>query len=76
MRAVLPHGPPLGKQPHHITAGPRRPPVFTGVEAECGRLLPSAHAPDEYFLIDSANPKVAGLDGAVRSFVDLLYTLV
>ena len=25
-----------------------------------------AHAPDEYFLIDSANPKVAGLDGAVR----------
>ncbi len=34
-----------------------------------------AHAPDEYFLIDSANPKVAGLDGAVRSFVDLFYTL-
>ena len=34
-----------------------------------------AHAPDEYFLIDSANPKVAGLDGAVRSFVDLFYAL-
>jgi acetylornithine deacetylase/succinyl-diaminopimelate desuccinylase-like protein len=34
-----------------------------------------AHAPDEYFLIDSANPKLAGLDGAVRSFVDLFYTL-
>ena len=34
-----------------------------------------AHAPDEYFLIDSANPKVAGLDGAVRLFVDLFYTL-
>ena len=34
-----------------------------------------AHAPDEYFLIESANPKVAGLDGAVRSFVDLFYAL-
>ena len=38
-------------------------------------LRPVRGAPDEYFLIDSANPKVAGLDGAVRSFVDLLYTL-
>ncbi|MGH9199726.1 MAG: M20/M25/M40 family metallo-hydrolase [Vicinamibacterales bacterium] len=34
-----------------------------------------AHAPDEYYLIESANPKVAGLDGAVRSFVDLFYML-
>jgi hypothetical protein len=34
-----------------------------------------APAPDEYFLIESANPKVAGLDGAVRSFVDLFYAL-
>jgi acetylornithine deacetylase/succinyl-diaminopimelate desuccinylase-like protein len=34
-----------------------------------------AHAPDEYFLIESANPKVAGLDGATRSYVDLLYAL-
>jgi acetylornithine deacetylase/succinyl-diaminopimelate desuccinylase-like protein len=34
-----------------------------------------AHAPDEYFLIESANPKVAGLDGAVKSFVDLFYAL-
>jgi acetylornithine deacetylase/succinyl-diaminopimelate desuccinylase-like protein len=32
-----------------------------------------AHAPDEYFIIDSANPKVAGLDGAVRSYVEFLY---
>ncbi|MFL5616300.1 MAG: M20/M25/M40 family metallo-hydrolase [Gemmatimonadaceae bacterium] len=29
-----------------------------------------AHAPDEYWIIDSANPKVAGMDGAVRSFVE------
>jgi acetylornithine deacetylase/succinyl-diaminopimelate desuccinylase-like protein len=34
-----------------------------------------AHAPDEYYLVESANPKVAGLDGAVRSFVDYLYQL-
>jgi acetylornithine deacetylase/succinyl-diaminopimelate desuccinylase-like protein len=34
-----------------------------------------AHAPDEYWLIESANPKVAGMDGAARSFVDLFYTL-
>jgi acetylornithine deacetylase/succinyl-diaminopimelate desuccinylase-like protein len=31
-----------------------------------------AHAPDEYFLIESANPKVAGLDGAVQSYVELM----
>jgi acetylornithine deacetylase/succinyl-diaminopimelate desuccinylase-like protein len=34
-----------------------------------------AHAPDEYFLVDSANPKVQGMDGAVRSFVEYLYAL-
>ncbi len=34
-----------------------------------------AHAPDEYYLIESANPKLQGLDGAVRSFVDYLYEL-
>ena len=34
-----------------------------------------AHAPDEYFVIESANPSVRGWDGAVRSFVDYLYEL-
>jgi acetylornithine deacetylase/succinyl-diaminopimelate desuccinylase-like protein len=34
-----------------------------------------AHAPDEYFVIESSNPKVTGWDGAVRSFVDYLYQL-
>ncbi|HEY2681991.1 MAG TPA: M20/M25/M40 family metallo-hydrolase [Steroidobacteraceae bacterium] len=34
-----------------------------------------AHAPDEYYLIDSTNPKVQGLDGAARSFVEFLYAL-
>jgi acetylornithine deacetylase/succinyl-diaminopimelate desuccinylase-like protein len=34
-----------------------------------------AHAPDEYWIIDSANPKVAGMDGAVRSYVEFFYAL-
>jgi acetylornithine deacetylase/succinyl-diaminopimelate desuccinylase-like protein len=32
-----------------------------------------AHAPDEYYVIESKNPKVQGMDGAVRSFVKYLY---
>jgi acetylornithine deacetylase/succinyl-diaminopimelate desuccinylase-like protein len=34
-----------------------------------------AHAPNEYYLIESANPKVKGIDGAVRSYVEFLYGL-
>jgi len=34
-----------------------------------------AHAPDEYYVIESANPKVQGMDGAVRSQVEYLYEL-
>ncbi|GAA0646166.1 M20/M25/M40 family metallo-hydrolase [Brevundimonas lenta] len=34
-----------------------------------------AHAPNEYFVIDSTNPKVAGLDGATLGFVDFLYEM-
>jgi acetylornithine deacetylase/succinyl-diaminopimelate desuccinylase-like protein len=34
-----------------------------------------AHAPDEYYVIESANPKIQGIDGAVRSYVDFLYEL-
>jgi acetylornithine deacetylase/succinyl-diaminopimelate desuccinylase-like protein len=34
-----------------------------------------AHAPDEYYVIESSNPKMSGYDGAVRSFVDYLYEL-
>jgi acetylornithine deacetylase/succinyl-diaminopimelate desuccinylase-like protein len=34
-----------------------------------------AHAPDEYYVIESSNPKVAGYDAAVTSFVDYLYEL-
>jgi acetylornithine deacetylase/succinyl-diaminopimelate desuccinylase-like protein len=34
-----------------------------------------AHAPDEYFVIESSNPNVHGYDGAVRSFAEYLYAL-
>jgi len=34
-----------------------------------------AHAPDEYYLIESANPKVQGMDGAVFSHVEYLHEL-
>lgn len=34
-----------------------------------------AHAPDEFFLIESIHPKVQGFDGAVMSYVDYLYEL-
>jgi acetylornithine deacetylase/succinyl-diaminopimelate desuccinylase-like protein len=34
-----------------------------------------AHAPDEYYLIESSNPNVKGYDGAVMSFVEYLYEL-
>ena len=29
-----------------------------------------AHAPDEYYVIESANSKIQGMDGAVASFVE------
>jgi acetylornithine deacetylase/succinyl-diaminopimelate desuccinylase-like protein len=32
-----------------------------------------AHAPDEYYVIESANPKVQGIDGGVKSYVEYLY---
>ena len=34
-----------------------------------------AHAPDEYFVIESSNPKVVGWDGAVMSYVEYLHEL-
>jgi acetylornithine deacetylase/succinyl-diaminopimelate desuccinylase-like protein len=34
-----------------------------------------AHAPDEYYVIESSNPKLQGYDGAVMSFVEYLYEL-
>jgi acetylornithine deacetylase/succinyl-diaminopimelate desuccinylase-like protein len=32
-----------------------------------------AHAPDEYYVIESSNPKVQGIDGATKAYVEYLY---
>jgi acetylornithine deacetylase/succinyl-diaminopimelate desuccinylase-like protein len=32
-----------------------------------------AHAPDEYYVVESTNPKVAGITDAVMGYVDMLY---
>ena len=34
-----------------------------------------AHAPNEYYVIESSNPKIEGIDGAARSHVEYLYEL-
>jgi acetylornithine deacetylase/succinyl-diaminopimelate desuccinylase-like protein len=34
-----------------------------------------AHAPDEYFIIESTQPEIRGWDGAVLSYVEYLYEL-
>lgn len=34
-----------------------------------------AHAPDEFMLIESSNPKVQGYDGATLGFIDFLYQI-
>jgi hypothetical protein len=34
-----------------------------------------AHAPDEWLLIESANPKVNGFDGQAKLYVDYLYAV-
>jgi len=34
-----------------------------------------AHAPDEYYVIESTHPKIQGFDGAVFSFVEYFYEL-
>lgn len=34
-----------------------------------------SHAPDEYFLIDSQDPKVTGYRDAVKSDADYLYQM-
>jgi len=55
--------------------------VFTGepLELAAGHFGlghgSGAHAPDEYYIIESTNPKIQGFDGAVMSFVEYLYEL-
>jgi acetylornithine deacetylase/succinyl-diaminopimelate desuccinylase-like protein len=55
--------------------------VFTGEPLNLGAAHfglghgSGAHAPDEYFVIESTNPNIEGWDGAVMSYVRYLYEL-
>ncbi|MGH9364384.1 MAG: M20/M25/M40 family metallo-hydrolase [Thermoanaerobaculia bacterium] len=55
--------------------------VFTGEPLRLGAAHfglghgSGAHAPDEYYVIESATPKIQGFDGAARSFVEYLAEL-
>ena len=61
-----------GSWPGVIFTGPplKLPAVGFGIGTGGG-----AHAPNEWFLIDSKNPKLAGLDEATMFYVDYFYKL-
>ena len=61
-----------GSYPGYIFTGPalNLPAAHFGLGHGSG-----AHAPNEFYLIESSNPKVQGLDGAALSFVEYLYEL-
>jgi acetylornithine deacetylase/succinyl-diaminopimelate desuccinylase-like protein len=61
-----------GSYPGHVFTGPplRLPAGHFGLGHGGG-----AHAPNEYLVIEPANPRLAGWDGAVRSYVDYLFAL-
>jgi acetylornithine deacetylase/succinyl-diaminopimelate desuccinylase-like protein len=61
-----------GSWPGYIFTGPpvSRPAGQFGLGHGNG-----AHAPDEYYLIESTNPKVQGMDAAVRSYVDFFFEI-
>ena len=57
-----------GLRVHRCAAQAARRPFRPG-------LRRGAHAPDEYCLIESTNPKLHGMNDLVRSYVDYLYEL-
>jgi acetylornithine deacetylase/succinyl-diaminopimelate desuccinylase-like protein len=61
-----------GSWPGYIFTGPplRLPAGHFGLGHGSG-----AHAPNEYFVVESANPRLAGLDGATLSHVEFLHEL-
>ena len=61
-----------GSWPGVIFTGPplRLPAVGFGIGTGGG-----AHAPDEWYLIESCKPKIAGIDEATMFYVDYLYEL-
>jgi acetylornithine deacetylase/succinyl-diaminopimelate desuccinylase-like protein len=67
---ILPRS--AGSWPGYVFTGPplSKPAAHFGLGHGSG-----AHAPDEYFVIESSNPKVQGMDGATMSYVEYLYEL-
>jgi len=61
-----------GSWPGYVFTGPplRLPAGHFGLGHGNG-----AHAPDEYYVIESKNSNVQGMDGAARSYVEYLYEL-
>jgi acetylornithine deacetylase/succinyl-diaminopimelate desuccinylase-like protein len=61
-----------GSWPGYVFTGDplRLPAAHVGLGHGSGQ-----HAPNEYYVIESKSAKVAGMDGAVRSFVEYLYEL-
>src|SRR2546428_7900096 len=61
-----------GSWPGYVFTGEplRRPAGHFGLGHGSG-----AHAPDEYYVIESADAKIQGFDGAVLSFVEYLFEL-
>lgn len=61
-----------GSWPGYIFTGPplRLPAGHFGLGHGSG-----AHAPDEYYVIESSNPRVAGMDDAAFSYVEFLHEL-
>lgn len=55
--------------------------VFTGAPLKLAAIQfgmghgNGAHAPNEYYVIESSNPKIQGYDGAARSHIDFMYQI-
>ena len=67
---VLPRG--AGSWPGYVFTGEplKLPATHFGLGHGSG-----AHAPDEYFVVESTNPKIKGFASAVRSYAEYLYEL-
>src|SRR5262249_42202425 len=66
-----------GSYPGYVFTGEplKLPSGHFGLGHGGGAHAPDAYPPDESLVVESANPKVVGWDGAVDSHVDYLYEL-
>jgi acetylornithine deacetylase/succinyl-diaminopimelate desuccinylase-like protein len=61
-----------GSWPGSVFTGPPLKVPASGFGLGYGQ---GAHAPDEFFVIESSNPKIAGLNEATMGYVDFLYQI-